>query len=586
MQLIALPVSLRRPVVAAVGLLSLCALLPAQETGKRVALIIGNDSYQMSPLKNAVNDARAMEAALRGAGFRTIPVENAKQADMQSKLGEFLDMIGPDDTALFFYAGHGVQIVNENFLVPVDFTPGNSVAAAKFSTISVAQVFEELKAHRPKKSIVILDACRSNPLAEKYSLEAGLAQPQNAGKEMFVAFSTSIGQVAADNPDGRNSWFTEALSDYIGQANLTIGIDEIFNKVKKRVSDATDGKQTPWVTSSLSTSFYFHPPVNLDTENDPTVAEKYFDDARRREQRENWAEAIDLVNQVLKKKPGGTLEAAARSKLTYLTARKEAQDKYDAGDFAGASAAYERAVRLDPFSIEAAFQGVNSYLLNDHISEAVALLKVIRIHGTTASTKKANAVLQELAAVSKEAGAELQAGIPQPPPIEEIFGGAQFGVPDWDAGSRHLQLSPVDLAKWTKDLTLSEPGTVQVTPIVSAGGAAANSAPAPSAGATAFANAIFHVELVPTGDTRDLKIRRVAPGAAVPDPELGTVEFQGSQGQTPIVYDGRAVSQTVPALVKVPVGKYEIRTVQDGNILTRQDVEVTAAGRSIVTVKK
>jgi len=586
MQLIALPVSFRRPLVAAVGLLSLCALLPAQETGKRVALIIGNDSYQMSPLKNAVNDARAMEVALRSAGFRTIPVENAKQADMQSKLGEFLDMIGPDDTALFFYAGHGVQIANENFLVPVDFTPGNSMAAAKFSTTSVAQIFEELKAHRPKKSIIILDACRSNPLAEKYSLEAGLAQPQNAGKEMFVAFSTSIGQVAADNPDGRNSWFTEALSDFIGQANLTIGIDEIFNKVKKRVSDATDGKQTPWVTSSLSTSFYFHLPVNLDTENDPTLAEKYFDDARRREQRENWAEAIDLVNQVLKKKPGGTLEAAARSKLTYLTARKEAQDKFDAGDFAGASAAYEHAVKLDPFSIEAAFQGVNSYLLNEHISEAVALLKVIRIHGTTASTKKANAVLQELAAVSKEAGAELQAGIPQPPPIEEIFSGAQFGVPDWDAGSRRMQSSPVDLAKWTKDLTLSEPGAVQVTPIVSAGGAAASSTQAASGGGAAFANAIFHVELVPTGDTRDLKIRRLAPGSPVPDPELGTVEFQGSQGQTPIVYDGRAVSQTVPALVKVPVGKYEIRTVQDGNILSRQDVEVTAAGRSIVTVKK
>ena len=126
-------------------------------------------------------------------------------------------MLGPDDTALFFYAGHGVQIANENFLVPVDFVPGNSLASAKLSTISVALIFEELKSKRAKKNIIILDACRSNPVAEKYSLEAGLAQPQNAGKETFVAFSTSTGQVAADNPDGRNSWFTEALSDYIGQ---------------------------------------------------------------------------------------------------------------------------------------------------------------------------------------------------------------------------------------------------------------------------------------------------------------------------------------------------------------------------------
>src|SRR5512133_2172270 len=120
------------------GLVLFSAALQAQEPGKRVALIFGNDAYSISPLRNAVNDARAMDSALRGANFRTILVENAKQADMQNKLGEFLDMLGPDDTALFFYAGHGVQIANENFLVPVDFVPGNSLASAKLSTISVA----------------------------------------------------------------------------------------------------------------------------------------------------------------------------------------------------------------------------------------------------------------------------------------------------------------------------------------------------------------------------------------------------------------------------------------------------------------
>ncbi|MEO8593407.1 MAG: caspase family protein [Candidatus Solibacter sp.] len=582
----ALPPSFHRPLLALAGLLSLTIALPAQETGKRVALIIGNDSYSQSPLKNAVNDARAMDTALRAANFRTVLVENAKGADMQTKLGEFLDMLGPDDTALFFYAGHGVQIANENFLVPVDFVAGSSLAGAKLSTVSVALIFEELKAKRAKKNIVILDACRSNPVAEKYSLEAGLAQPQNAGKETFVAFSTSIGQVAADNPDGRNSWFTEALSDYIGQANLTVGIDEIFNKVKKRVSDATEGKQTPWVTSSMSGAFYFHPPVNLDTENDPTLAEKWFDDARRREQRENWAEAIDLISQLLKKKPGGTLEAAARSKLQYLTVRKDAQDKFDAGDFAAAATAYEQAVKLDPFSIEAAFQGVNSYLLNDRISEAVALLKVIRIHGTSASTKKANALLQELSVVSKDAGTELQAGIPQPPPIEDIFSGMQFGVPDWDAGARRLQSSPVDLSKWTKDLTLAESAGVQVAlamvpAVVPA--AVIPAEPATDAKALALSNAIFHVELVPTGEGRDLKIRRVENAAPQ---EFGTLEFKGTEGETPIVYDGKPVAHSVPAQVKVPVGKYEIRTVQDGKILTRQDVDVTPTSRSIVTVKK
>ena len=451
--------------------MSLAAAIPAvhaQEGGKRVALIIGNDAYSISPLKNAVNDARAIDAALRASNFRTILVENAKKADMDTKIGEFLDLLGPDDTALFFYAGHGVQIANENFLVPVDFVPGNSIASAKFSCMSVALILEELKSKRARKNIVILDACRSNPVAEKYSLEAGLAQPQNSGKETFIAFSTGPGQVAADNPDGRNSWFTEALAEYVAQPSLTIEINEVFNKVKKRVSDATEGRQTPWTTSNM-TGFYFHPPLNQDTENDPTLAEKWFDDAKRREQREDWAEAIDLINQILKKKPGGTLEEAARGQLPYLTARKEAQEKFDAGDYAAAAGLYEQAVKRDPFAIDAAFQGVNSYLLTDRVSEAIGLLKTIRVHGTSAATKRANAFLQELSAVSKEAGTELQAGIPQPPPIEEIFSGGHFGVPDWDAGARHLQTAPVDLSKWTKDLNLAEPAPIQVAqPVVTA----------------------------------------------------------------------------------------------------------------------
>src|ERR1035438_8976480 len=271
---------------ALAGLLSLAAMVPvvqAQEGGKRVALIIGNDAYAISPLKNAVNDARAMDAALRASNFRTILVENAKKADMESRVGEFLDMLGPDDTALFFYAGHGVQIANENFLVPVDFVPGNSLSSAKFSCMSVAQILDELNRKRARKNIVILDACRSNPVTEKYSLEAGLAQPQNPGKETYIAFSTGPGQVAADNPDGRNSWFTEALSEYVAQPTLTVELNEIFNKVKKRVSDATGGRQTPWTISSLTSGFYFHAPLNRETENDPTLAEKWLDDARSEE---------------------------------------------------------------------------------------------------------------------------------------------------------------------------------------------------------------------------------------------------------------------------------------------------------------
>src|SRR5690349_21462261 len=91
-------------------LLAACVVaLPAQDAGKRLALITGNDTYSISPLKNAVNDARAMAKALTASGFQATVVENAKKADMDRVIGEFLDKIGPDDTVLFFYAGHGVQ---------------------------------------------------------------------------------------------------------------------------------------------------------------------------------------------------------------------------------------------------------------------------------------------------------------------------------------------------------------------------------------------------------------------------------------------------------------------------------------------
>jgi hypothetical protein len=338
--------------------------------------------------------------------------------------------------------------------------------------------------------------------------------------------------------------------------------------------------------------------------------------------------------------------------LAYFTARKEAQQRFDAGDYAAAAPLYEQAVKLDPFAIDAAFQGVNSYLLNGRVPEAIGLLKAIRIRGTSASTRKANAMLKELAAVSKEAGTESQAGIAEPPPIEEIFRGAHFGIPDWDAGGRRLETAPVDIARWTKDLNLPEQTVAQV---------AQPATPSLTPAQTAIANAMFHVELIPTGDGRDLKIRRISgtptlnyakvsapsgvpvkvttepPGAELTvegdagqhcqspcvlslaparqtihirmdgfrtenrtvdvkaaggelavalQQEFGVVEFQGSQGETPIVFDGKQVAPQVPATVRVPVGRYEIRTMQEGKIVNRQDVEVTALSKSVITVKK
>lgn len=581
-------------------LLALAALtgaLHAQEAGKRVALVIGNDAYAMSPLKNAVNDARAMDQALRTAGFQTILIENARKADMDRVIGEFLDKLGPDDTALFFYAGHGVQIENENFLVPVDFPQVATISAAKFACMSVAQIFDELKRKRAKRNIVILDACRSNPVTAKYSLEAGLAKPQDAPKEAFIVFSTGPGQTAADNPNGRNSWFTEALADYISQPGLTVEINELLTRVRKRVSEATEGRQTPWTTSNLTDGFYFHQPAATGAENDSTLTEKWMEDARVRERREEWDEAIDLVNQVVQKdhvnrvlqtKAGGSLEALAQRKLPYLAARKIAQTRFQAGDYAGAATADEQALKLDPFAADAAIEGVDSYLLADRLPEAVALLKAVRLRGTSDAVQSADRMLQQLAAGSPEAAQEAQAAPPQPPPIAELFGGAQFGVPDWDAGRRHLQAASVDITRWTRDLKMEVPMPVLLAAAITAAPPAATAtaqaaAAAPpdqiaSAQTTAISSAIFHVEVVPTAETRNLRLR-----AAGPD-EFGYVQFEGPAGETPVVFEGRQL--VLPTKLKLPAGKYQVRTVDQGKVVSQQEVEVAPLSTQTYKVKR
>jgi len=561
-----MPLRTRIPLLLMFAVASLAAA--PQEEGKRIALIVGNNSYSISPLQNAVNDARAVDKALRDAGFKTILRENAGKAAMEEAVAEFVQQLGPDDTALFFYAGHGIQIQNENFLVPVDFEAANNVIQAKFRCFSMALLVDALR-NRPKRCVMILDACRSNPVATSNALQSGLAQPQNPGNETYIAYSTGPGQVAADNPNGRNSWFSEALAETIAQPGLAL--DEVLTRVRSRVSGETEGRQVPWSISSLTTKFYFHPPLNGDAENDPTVAEKWMDEARRREQREDWTSAIDLVNRVLAKKPGGALESMATRKRPYLEARRDAQAKYDSSDFAAAAGLYEKAVELDPFATQAAFQGVNSYLLNDKLPEALRLLKAIRVRGTSDSIEKANAMLGQLAVVYPDAGAELKAAIPQPPAIEEVFSGIHFGKPDYDAGNRYVQSSPLDLTRPIKDVTAANPPPAAPGIVIT---------PEQTAVLTQVLKGILHLEVIPSAETRDLTIRRVA------NPEVGFVQLEGPLGETPVVFNNKTIAQQVPAKLTLPVGKYEIRTVKDDQVLSQLTVEIKPLSNQVITVKQ
>jgi hypothetical protein len=556
------------------------ATAAAQEEGARYALVVGNNSYIASPLQNAVNDARLLDKALKDAGFRSTLVENANLVAMQSSVGEFLSRLGPSDTALFFYAGHGVQIENENFLVPVDFKAPDSVVAAKFMLFSAAQLFDGLR-NRSKRSIVVLDACRSNPIARQNALSAGLAQPQNAPNESYVVFSTGPGQTAADNPNGRNSYFTEALAVEIGKPGLTI--EEVVNHTRATVSSETSGNQTPWAISSLKTTFFFHPPLNLETETAASMAVKWMTDAKRFEQREEWDDAIERLNQVIRKKAGGSLQAAAEERLPYLTARRDAQASFDKGDYGAAAVAYQIAFNLDPFAIDAAFEGAIGYLLQEDVDQAVLMLHAIRVRGTTESTTKAMKMLAELKGASPAAAAEVSAAVPPPPPIEEVFSGVRFGVPDWDSGRRILASAPVDQARFVKDLD------AKIPPVPVAADAAATGGDQPalqsanqSAAISQLLKDIFHVEVGPTTETRDLAIRRAA--ASTPDAGSGSLDIEGADKQIPVLYEGRVLF--LPAKLSLQAGKYEIRSVQDGKVVSTQEVEIQAGSPQKITVKR
>ncbi len=548
--------ALKFRICAPLCILFLTAIVPAsaQEEGKRIALIIGNNNYSTSPLRNAINDARLMDKALQAAGFKTILKEDATYPVMEEAAAKLAEQLGPDDTALFFYAGHGVQIESENFLVPVDFEPTSTIVQAKFKCFRLAQLFEELK-KRTKRSIIILDACRSNPVAEKNALQAGLAQPQVSGMESFIVFSTSPGQVAADNPSGRDSYFTEALGDLINEPGLTL--DDVFTRVKARVSTATESRQSPWTISNLTSTFYFHPPSNLQTANDPSVAEKWMLEAQIREQREDWDQAIGLVNEVLKRKPGGTLESTATAKLPYLLVRKEAQEKYDASDFNQAGLLYEKALDLDPFSIDSAYAAINSYLLSDHLPEAVRLLNTVRVRGTSASVDKANAMLKELGPVYPEAAQVVKAELPAPPAVQELFRSVQFGVPDWTAGIRSAQSSPVSVGRWAKLVDAKYPPPAE---------------PSVQAASNKLDNDLLHVEVNPTGESRDISIRKHSDQEAT-----GSLSLIGSIGTAKVLANGETQAEQLPAVIKLPPGKYKVQIMEKGVVVGGgQEVEVVA----------
>lgn len=223
---------------------------------KRVALVIGNAAYKEAPLKNPVNDARAMAAKLRQVGFEVIQRENAGKSQIESALRAFGDALSGGAIGLFFYAGHGLQVNGRNFLVPVDATIA-SEQHVRLEAIDVDLVLDQMEAAKSGVNLVILDACRNNPFERRFrSSGNGLAQI-NAPQGTLIAYATAPGKVASDG-DGANGLYTAKLLQHLATPGLPV--EEVFKRARVDVARATNNGQTPWESSSLTGSFFFVEP--------------------------------------------------------------------------------------------------------------------------------------------------------------------------------------------------------------------------------------------------------------------------------------------------------------------------------------
>ncbi|MGI9493322.1 MAG: caspase family protein [Geminicoccaceae bacterium] len=252
----------------------ICANVLAADD-RRVALVVGNGAYHNLPdLTNPPRDAALMAAKLRSVGFEVDLAINDNQESLQQRVRSFGRRARGAGAALFYYAGHGLQADGSNYLLPVDARP-RRVADLHSQSLPLSSVSDELDAADAKINLIILDACRDNPLTRSLKvrhgtrsvkLTRGLASIQRASGTL-IAYATAPGDVAYDGGDMPNSPFTQAVADWIEKPGLEVG--SMFQRVRDQVIATTDGKQTPWIEEAILGDFYFQP---MPSDLAPTLA--------------------------------------------------------------------------------------------------------------------------------------------------------------------------------------------------------------------------------------------------------------------------------------------------------------------------
>jgi hypothetical protein len=225
---------------------------------KRLALIIGNSDYKSgNKLSNPTNDAKAIARALEDVGFTVLSYLNADLRTMKKAMDDFGEKLKDYDVGLFYYAGHGLQVRGNNFLIPVDASL-QVEQDVDYDCVDAGRLLGKMEAAGTSTNIIILDACRDNPFERSWSgRSAGKTQGlafMNAPSGSIIAYATSPGKTASDGT-GKNGLYTEAILKYIKEPKMPI--EDFFKNVRAEVETKSNKKQTPWESTSLKGNFYF-----------------------------------------------------------------------------------------------------------------------------------------------------------------------------------------------------------------------------------------------------------------------------------------------------------------------------------------
>jgi hypothetical protein len=270
----------RNIAVSLLAALVLFAVWVPAWAGARVALIIGNNAYVHAPaLANPINDARAVAATLRGAGFEVLEYYDADRKALDGALEAFAALTPGADIGLVYYAGHGIQVEGASYLVPTDISLEND---RDLRRLVPADYFLQDAARAATLGLVILDACRDNPFVRRVAEASGATRSMVVGRGLgrisdvpnntMIAYATQSGNIALDGTGAGNSPYAQALVHHLGAAETDIRL--VFGAVRDEVLQATGRQQEPFTYGSLGGQpIYLNPGTGVvDTDGGPAPA--------------------------------------------------------------------------------------------------------------------------------------------------------------------------------------------------------------------------------------------------------------------------------------------------------------------------